>query len=81
MQTVGHSVWWENWKPWKMQNTHGRMRNMVRNTQKRDKWEIHTVGPWVWQVTEKCGKWDKNTLWPGIWVETLKHMENENCTL
>ena len=39
-----------------MKNTHGRTFKMARNTQKRGKWEMHRVGPGVWQENWKTLK-------------------------
>ena len=49
---------------------------MVRNSQICGKWEMHTVGPGLWQENrKKCGIWGISTLWPGIWRETLKNVK------
>ena len=32
-----------------MRHKHGLTWNMARNTQKRGKWEMHTVGYGIWQ--------------------------------
>ena len=37
MHTVGHGLWRENWKSWKMRNTHCRTWNMARKTEKGGK--------------------------------------------
>ena len=47
IHTEGPGIWWENWKKWKMRNTHGRTWNMARNTEKHEKWEMHIVGPGI----------------------------------
>ena len=48
-----------------MRNSHGRTRNMAGNTEKRAKLDTYTVGIGIWQKKE----------------ETLKILENEECTL
>ena len=45
---VGTGIWRENSKTQKMRHTHCRTWNMVRNSEKREKCEIYTVGPGLW---------------------------------
>ena len=47
----------ENWKIWKIKKAHYMKSNMVRNTEKRGKWEMHTIGLDYGEKTEKRGKW------------------------
>ena len=57
---------------WKMRYENCLIWNIVRNTEKREKWKMHTVGPGIWQKTEIGGKWDPHTLGTGIWWETVE---------
>ena len=52
-----------------------------RNTEKRGKWEMLTMGPGIWWENWKSWKWEMGTLGPGIWQETLKmwKMKNAHC--
>ena len=61
MHTLGTGMWHENWKSWKMRNTHSKKWNMLRNT-KNGKWEMHTVGSEIWREKLKNVKDEKNTL-------------------
>ena len=45
-----------------MRNSHGRNCNMARNTEKREKFEIHIVGPEIWRETVKNMKNEKYTV-------------------
>ena len=54
--------------------------NIARNTQKRGKLEMNTVGPGVWRKKMKIMENEKHTVLPGIWQETLKDVENEKST-
>jgi hypothetical protein len=82
MHTVGPGLWRENWKSWKMGNTHCRNWNMSRNTEKNVKNRNTHCRTWFMvRKLKKHEKSDSNTVWPGIWRETLKKVENENCTL
>ena len=45
-------------------------------TEKRGKWEMHTVGTAVWQENENHGNWETHILEPDILQETLKNVEN-----
>ena len=56
MHSVGPGICQENWKSWKMRNTHGRKWNMASNIEKHEKLEMHTVGPRVWQENWKSCK-------------------------
>ena len=72
----------KHWKTYKIRNTHCRMWNMVRNTQKSEKWEINAVGPgYDKKIEKKRGKWETNTVASGIWRRRLKNVENEECIL
>ena len=48
MHTVAHGIWRENLKTWKMRQKHSLTWNMARNTQKRGKLEMHTIGLGIW---------------------------------
>ena len=61
-----------------MRNTQHRTWNMTRKTEKREKWEMQTVGPEYGEITEKLGKGYTNTVWHRIWPETKKKKKNEN---
>ena len=50
-------------------------------TEKRKKWEIHTVGPGIWRKSENHGKWEIHTLGREIWQGKLKKVENYKCPL
>ena len=39
-----------------MGNTHCTIWNIVRNNEKREKWEMHTVGPGIWRENWKTWK-------------------------
>ena len=41
-------------------------------TEKREKWEMHTVGPGIWRENENHGKWEIHTLGREIWQGKLK---------
>ena len=41
-------------------------------TEKREKWEMLTVGPGIWQDNWKSGKWEKYTVGREIWQENWK---------
>jgi hypothetical protein len=53
----------------------------MRNTEKREKWKMHTVGPGIWQKTEIGGKRDPHILGTGIWRETVEMWKNVKYTL
>ena len=55
MSTVGHGIWQENWKSWKMRNLFDDLKN-DEITEKREKWEKHTAGPGIWRVNWKSRK-------------------------
>ena len=38
---------------------------MARNTEKRGKWEMHNVGPVIWQEYWKRRKWETHTFGSG----------------
>ena len=75
MHTVGSRVWQENWKSLKMGNIDYRTWNMARNTEKREKWEMHTVRPGVCEKTEYHGKWETHKVGPVLWWESLKNVQ------
>ena len=56
-----------------MRNTQHRTWNMTRKTEKREKWEMQTVGP---EYGEKLGKGYRNTVWHEIWPETNKQKKH-----
>jgi hypothetical protein len=45
-----------------MRKTPGRNRNMASNIEKREKLEIYTVGPGIWQENLKNVENEKHTL-------------------
>ena len=51
MRNIGSGLWPENFKRWQMRHKYCMTRNMVRNTEKREKYEMHTVGPGIWRET------------------------------
>ena len=54
---------------------------MIRNIEKHEKWEMHTVGREIWQDNWKCGKWETHTVGHEIWRGKLKMLENKKCPL
>ena len=52
-----------------------------RNTEKRGKGEMLTMGPGIWWENWNSWKCEMGTLGPGIWQETLKmwKMKNAHC--
>ena len=65
-----------------MRKAHCMMWNMASNTEKREKWEKHTVGPGLWRETlKKGGKWEMHTVGPGIWREIDNFGKWETHTL
>ena len=58
--TVGAGILRENWPKRKMRNSHAW--NMARNNEKREKWEMYTVGPGIGQKTDKWGKWETHMV-------------------
>ena len=50
-------------------------------TEKREKWEMHTVGPGIWQENWKSWKMRITLVRWWNWQEILKNMKNEKCTL
>ena len=52
-----------------------------KNSVKRDKWEMQTVGPGIWQETVKNVKNEKYTLLDGNMARKLKKVENKTQTL
>ena len=44
-------------------------------TEKREKWEMHTVGAGIGEKTENHGKWEIHTLGCEIWRWKLKKVE------
>ena len=48
----------------------------VEITEKREKWEMHTVGPGYGEKTENDRKWEIHTLGRKIWRGKLKKVEN-----
>ena len=50
-------------------------------TEKREKWEMHTVGPGIWQ--ENCKWWKMRNIQLTTWkmTKSLKNVKNEICTL
>ena len=115
MHTEGPGIWRENWKSRKIRNTHFRMWNTSRKTEKggkfrnvhcrtwnmarklkimenekhplddlkndettekREKWEMHTVRPRHGEKSENHGKWEIHNLGREIWRGKLKKVEN-----
>ena len=54
---------------------------MLRNNEKREKWEMYIVIPGILEKTEKCGKWETHMLELGIYWETVKNLNNEKYKL
>ena len=61
-----------------MRNSHGRTRNMARNTEKRAERETHTINPEICQETVKNVNNEKYSTW--IVAKILKNVENETKT-
>ena len=63
-----------------MRNTHQDLK-YGKNTVKREKWEMQTIGPVIWRETVKNVKNEKYTLLDGNMARKLKNLENETQTL
>ena len=50
---------------------------MARNSEKREKWEMHTVGLEFGENIEKRGKWDTHTLKHEIWKRNIEKHEKK----
>ena len=63
-----------------MRNTHCRTWNMVRNSEKVEKLEIHTLGPGVWQEYRKSCKMRNTNC--RIWntARNSDNLKNEKYT-
>ena len=50
---------------------------MARNTEKREKWEMHILGPVIWR--KNCKRWKIRNAHCRTWnmVRKLKNVENE----
>ena len=64
-----------------MRHKHSLTWNMARNTQKRGKLEIHTLGPGIWHYTVKNVKNKKYTQYTWIMARKLTNVANEAQTL
>jgi hypothetical protein len=53
---------------------------MARNTEKREKREMHIVGLEYGEKIKKRGKWKMHNIRPGLWRENWKNVENETLT-
>jgi hypothetical protein len=63
-----------------MRKTPGRIRNMVRNTKKREKGEMYTVEPGIWRENSKTWKM-RNTHCRTLNISIkLTKEENEKLT-
>ena len=81
MHSVGHGIWWENWKSRKMRNTHFRTWNMARKTEKAENFGLSAVGHGIWQ--ENWKSWKMRNIQVTTWKMT-KHwktwkMRNAHC--
>ena len=56
----------KQWQTWKMRNAHCRTQTSERNNEKRERWEINTVGPGLGEKTENHGKWETHNVGTGI---------------
>ena len=54
---------------------------MVRKSEKREKWEMHTVGPGLWQGNFKKWKRRHKHGLPGLYRKTLKNVKNQKYTI
>ena len=63
-----------------MRNTHQDLK-YGKNTVKRHKWKMQTIGPVIWRETVKNVKNEKYTLLDGNMARKLKNLENETQTL
>ena len=61
-----------------MRKTPGRNRNMASNIEKREKLEIYTVGPGIWQENLKNVENEKHTLQNLEYVRKQTNEEDEN---
>jgi hypothetical protein len=76
MSTVGHGIWQENWKSWKMRNIHlttWKMTKPLKNV-KNEKCTLLYLE--YGEITENHGKWEIHTLGSEIWRGKLKKVEN-----
>ena len=53
---------------------------MPRNTEKIEKWKLHTVGPGIWREHWDRGKGETDIVGHEIWQETPKNLLNETHT-
>jgi hypothetical protein len=53
MHIAGPGIWQENWKTWKTRHKNCLTLNMVRNTEKGWKWQMHTLGLEMSQEMQK----------------------------
>ena len=76
MSNVGHGIWQEKWKSWKMRNIHlttWKMTKSVKNV-KNEKCTLKDLE--YGEKTENHGKWEIHTLGREIWRGKLKKVEN-----
>ena len=60
--------------------------NMATNTEKREKWNMHTVGPRIWWEKWKSTENESHTVGSGIWQKKKKKKKkngkkSEKCEL
>ena len=76
MFNVGHGIWQENWKSWKMINFHLRTWKMTKSMKnvKNEKCTLKDLE--YGEKTENYGKWEIHTLGREICRGKLKKVEN-----
>ena len=75
MFTVGHGYGIKTENHGKWETTTWRLKN-DEITEKREKWEMHTVGSGICKKIEKHGNSEIHTSWREIWRGKLKKVEN-----
>jgi hypothetical protein len=81
-QTLFHLEYGEKHsKTWKMRNTHWRTWSMSRNSEKSQKWEIHTLGPGLWREKWKTWKMTQKQYMTWNMSRNTENVENETHSL
>jgi len=79
--TVGLWIWREKWPTRKPRNSHGRTWNMTRNSEKREKWDMYTLGSVYGEKIKKREKWNIDTVGRRTISRTVTNEENETQTM
>ena len=66
-----------------MENEKHTLEDLKNNkiTEKREKWDMHSIGTGIWWENWKSLKMRITLLGSEIWREILKNMKNDECTL